>query len=88
ATGGLLVLLAAMTLSVYKPWGMTAYGRRRAARTYSPSHPGGEAAPRREPIFKADKPGWRHFVGIHVAHAVVIVLLSVAVLHITIMHHH
>ncbi|HEV2453309.1 MAG TPA: hypothetical protein VGY98_03555, partial [Verrucomicrobiae bacterium] len=47
ATGGLLVLLAAMTLSVYKPWGMTAYGRRRAARTYSPSHPGGEAAPRR-----------------------------------------
>jgi hypothetical protein len=88
ATGGLLVLLAAMTLSVFKPWGMTAYGRRRAARTYSPSHPSGEAAPRREPVFKADKPGLRHVVGIHVAHAVVIVLLSVAVLHIAVMHHH
>jgi hypothetical protein len=29
AAGGLLVLLAATTLSVYKPWGMTAYGRRK-----------------------------------------------------------
>jgi hypothetical protein len=28
AAGGLLVLLAATTLSVYKPWGMTPYGRR------------------------------------------------------------
>jgi hypothetical protein len=29
AAGGLLVLLAATTLSVYKPWGMTPYGRRK-----------------------------------------------------------
>jgi hypothetical protein len=29
AAGGLLVLLATTTLSIYKPWGMTAYGRRR-----------------------------------------------------------
>jgi hypothetical protein len=28
AVGGLLVLLAATVLSVYKPWGMTPYGRR------------------------------------------------------------
>ena len=27
--GGLLVLLAATVLAVYKPWGMTAYGRRK-----------------------------------------------------------
>jgi hypothetical protein len=30
AAGGLLVLLAATVLSVYKPWGKTAYGRRSA----------------------------------------------------------
>jgi hypothetical protein len=29
AAGGLLALLAATILSVYKPWGMTSYGRRR-----------------------------------------------------------
>lgn len=29
AAGGLLVLLAATALSVYKPWGRTPYGRRR-----------------------------------------------------------
>jgi hypothetical protein len=29
ATGGLLVLLAATVLSIYKPWGLTPYGRRR-----------------------------------------------------------
>jgi hypothetical protein len=29
ATGGLLVLLMATVLSVYKPWGMTSYGRRK-----------------------------------------------------------
>src|SRR5436190_9564775 len=30
AAGGLLVLLAATILSVYKPWGLTPYGRRTA----------------------------------------------------------
>jgi hypothetical protein len=29
AGGGLLVLLAATTLSVFKPWGRTSYGRRK-----------------------------------------------------------
>lgn len=29
AAGGLLVLLAATVLSIYKPWGMTPYGRRK-----------------------------------------------------------
>ena len=29
AGGGLLVLLTATVLSVYKPWGMTPYGRRK-----------------------------------------------------------
>jgi hypothetical protein len=29
AAGGLVVLLVAVVLSVYKPWGKTPYGRRR-----------------------------------------------------------
>jgi hypothetical protein len=28
AAGGLLLLVAATALSIYKPWGMTSYGRR------------------------------------------------------------
>ena len=32
AGGGLLVLLVPMVLSVYKPWGMTQYGRRKQQR--------------------------------------------------------
>lgn len=32
AAGGLLVLLTATALSVYKPWGRTSYGRRTGAR--------------------------------------------------------
>ncbi len=31
AAGGLVVLLIATALSIYKPWGKTAYGRRKAA---------------------------------------------------------
>ncbi len=31
AAGGLVILLIATTLSIYKPWGKTAYGRRKAA---------------------------------------------------------
>jgi hypothetical protein len=31
ATGGLLLLVAATVLSIFKPWGMTPYGRRREA---------------------------------------------------------
>lgn len=31
AAGGMIVLLAATTLSIFKPWGKTPYGRRKAA---------------------------------------------------------
>lgn len=33
AAGGLLLLMAATILSIYKPWGMTAYGRRKQQET-------------------------------------------------------
>lgn len=87
ATGGLLVLLAAMTLSIFKPWGMTPYGQRRASRAYSPSPSSSEAAPAREPVFAPSGPRWKRIVLIHGAHAAVILLLLVVVVHITIMRH-
>lgn len=88
ATGGLLVLLAAMTLSVFKPWGMTPYGRHRASRACSPSCLSGEGTPVREPIFITSRQRWTRIVGIHAAHAAVIALLFAAILHISGMHHH
>jgi hypothetical protein len=36
AVGGLLVLLAATALSIYKPWGMTPYGRRKQQEKVTP----------------------------------------------------
>ena len=48
---GMLVLLAATVLAVYKPWGMTPYGRRKEheRRKVSladlPSHPGSDVGP-------------------------------------------
>jgi hypothetical protein len=88
ATGGLLVLFAAMTLSVFKPWGMTPYGRRRALRAYSPFPSGGEATLVGEPVLATSRPRWIRMVGIHAAHAAVIILLFAAILHITGLHHH
>jgi hypothetical protein len=88
ATGGLLMLLAAMTLSVFKPWGMTPYGRRRASPVNSQPHPSEVATPVREPAFVTHTARWTRMVGIHVAHAAVIVLLFAAVLHLTSLHHH
>lgn len=50
ATGGLLVLIVAATLSVYKPWGLTRYGRRKQQEEQEmspPNQPGrGSAAGR------------------------------------------
>src|SRR5258708_16519564 len=37
ATGRLLVLLSAMTLSMFKPWGITPYGRWRVSQSFSPT---------------------------------------------------
>jgi hypothetical protein len=86
AAGGLLVLFAAMALSVFKPWGMTAYGQRRAS--HLPSRPSRDVIPMPEPVFATGKPRWKRNVGIHLAHAAIVLLLLAAVLHITGMHHH
>ena len=81
--GGLLVLLAVMALSVFKPWGITPYGRRKASQTFLPSHPGSNATPVREPLFTADKPCWPRVLWIHAVHAVALVLLFAVILHLS-----
>jgi len=88
SAGGLFVLLMVMTLSVFKPWGMTPYGRRRASQVYSRSASSAEATLVHEPVFVTGRPRWARIVGVHAAHAVVLVPLLAAILHITGMHHH
>ena len=84
AGGGLLVLLAATTLSVFKPWGLTPYGRRRISRADAPSRPRPGVGAVSQPGVAVGRPRWAHVVGIH---AVIAVLLF-AILHITGLHHH
>jgi hypothetical protein len=88
AGGGLLVLLAAMTLSVIKPWGMTPYGRRQTSQACSPSRLSREAALANEPVFASVRPRWARHVWIHVGHAAVIVPLIAVILHLSGIHHH
>jgi len=82
AAGGLLVLLAATTLSVYKPWGMTPYGRCRQHELHNVSQadllsPDSSVAPDQGSTTIA--PRWVYVVG---AHAIGLILLFV-VLHLT-----
>jgi hypothetical protein len=68
AVGGLLVLLAATTLSVYKPWGRTAYGQRKQGE--------GRGAPQLAPSPVTSRRG------LYVLLAVVGLLLLLAGLHL------
>jgi hypothetical protein len=81
AAGSLLVLLAATTLSVYKPWGMTAYGQRKVSQADLRSTPGSNVEARVKANRKSatSTPRWVCVVGIH---AIGVVLLFV-VLHLT-----
>jgi hypothetical protein len=84
AAGGLLVLLAATTLSVYKPWGMTRYGRRKqherrkVSQADLLSYPDTSAGSVRGSTTSA--PRWAYVVGFH---AIGLALLFV-VLHLTV----
>jgi hypothetical protein len=87
AAGGLLVLLAATMLSVYKPWGLTPYGRRKQherckmSQAELPSHPEfvNDVSVGREWGFATGTPRWVYVVGVH---AIGLFLLFV-VLHLT-----
>ena len=69
AGGGLLVLLAATVLSVYKPWGMTPYGRRiqqkrrEASLADPPAHSEPAAGPGLTSMTRT--PRWAYVVGFH-----------------------
>jgi hypothetical protein len=82
AAGGLLVLLVATVLSVYKPWGMTAYGRRRQYERGKVTQPNviyPDSSVRPVHGSTATAPRWVYVVGIH---AIGLALLFV-VLHLT-----
>ena len=88
--GGLLVLLATMALSVFKPGGMTPYGRRKASIAHQISQVSNENRPLLDEPIIATKSNWRRFFGIHAAHAIGIALILVIVLHLSNrgMYHH
>ena len=65
AAGGLLVLLAITMLSVFKPWGMTAYGRHKVSQADLPSRPRGNATLVRDPVLATCSPRWGRIVAIH-----------------------
>ena len=83
SAGGLLVLLAAMTLSAVKPWGMTPYGRRQASRTDFPCRPRVQG-PVREPVFHGQRTSWTRIIGFHA----VGIFVVLAILHVSGLHHH
>jgi hypothetical protein len=59
AAGGLLVVLAAAMLSIFKPWGMTPYGRRRLSQTDLPALPNNDVPLLREPPFTTGRVEFR-----------------------------
>jgi hypothetical protein len=83
AAGGLLVLIAATVVSVYKPWGMTPYGRRKhhERRKVSPAYVSSDSEPdvRPSPEAATRTPRWVYVVGLH---AIALALLFV-VMHLT-----
>ena len=79
AAGGLLVLLTVTALSVFKPWGMTAYGRREVSQVTLRSRSNEDATSVRNPSFSPSTPRWMRVVGIH---AIGLVVLF-GILHLT-----
>jgi hypothetical protein len=71
AAGGLLVLLIATTLSVYKPWGLTPYGRRKRSDAGTLSQrdagrlPDGGAGRTLARNRRSAAPRWVYVVGFH-----------------------
>jgi hypothetical protein len=78
AAGGLLVLLAATALSVFRPWGMTPYGRRRVSQTDLPTRPS-EGVAVREPVVQSLSLRWGRIVGFHAIGIFVLLII----LHVT-----
>ncbi len=70
AAGGLLVLLAITTVSVVKPWGMTAYGRRQIPQADAPPpRPARNVTVVRDPVFAISSRRWGQIITVHAIHA-------------------
>jgi hypothetical protein len=80
AAGGLLIVLVATMLSVFKPWGMTPYGLSKAKQMKLPSRSDGTVVEVREPAFAVSRTRWGRIIGFH---AVGLALLAVIILHLT-----
>ena len=75
ATGGLLVLVVATALSVFKPWGLTPYGRRLAARTEAPDRLREYPIVERGGTSPLTTPRWLRIFGIHVVGLTMLVVV-------------
>jgi hypothetical protein len=79
AAGGLLVLLTVTALSVFKPWGMTAYGRRKQQERRQASQPAQvratELSPARAALGRSAS-WWAKAIGAHVFVLVVVVAVA------------
>jgi hypothetical protein len=84
--GGLLVVLAAMVLSVFKPWGLTSYGRRQTFELPSRSQKEESGPPftASDPAIGVIRQRWGKIV---LYHAIILAALF-AILHGTGIHHH
>jgi hypothetical protein len=83
--GGLLVLLAAITLSVFKPWGMTPYGRRQASQTdFAPQPSKPLSCVGARVSFHGRQTTWTRIIGYHAIGLFVLAFI----LHVTGLHHH
>lgn len=88
SAGGLLVLFAVMVLSVFKPWGMTPYGRR-VSRPDTVSRPHVEAGAVHQPVVAVIKSQWPRIVGYHVIGLLALfAVVHIAILHFGGLHHH
>lgn len=81
SAGGLLVVIAAMILSVMKPWGLTPYGRRAVSETDVRHRPIiSEVVRAHEPALPAKGLNWARIIGFH---AIGLALLFIIILHLT-----
>jgi hypothetical protein len=88
SAGGLLVLLVVMTLSAFKPWGMTPYGRR-VSQPDPVLRPQSGTKPVHQPLIAAIKSQWLRIVGYHaIGLLVLFAVVHVAILHFAGVHHH
>ena len=87
AAGGLVVVLAAALLSMFKPCGMTPYGLRQVSNTNATARAMEIPIPVGEPVLAAGKVNWGRII---VFHAVGLALLAMIILHLTKggLHHH